>query len=117
METHLEETVSAVTNHHEDRITLMAVIDALRKHDGISAWGCHKPGCSDDTSQPVNFIAYSETKLDSCSHLLILHKGECRYFGSLSEARHMLTGEEVTLEEVFFRLTEPPDEIAAGINA
>lgn len=47
---------------------------------------------------------------DLCSHLLILHKGECRYFGSLSEARRTLTGEDKSLEDVFFELTESPQD-------
>ncbi len=54
---------------------------------------------------------------DLCSHLLILHQGECRYFGSLAEARRTLTGEDTTLEDVFFRMTEttshPPEAAAA----
>lgn len=48
---------------------------------------------------------------DLCSHLLILHKGECKYFGSLSEARRTLTGEDTTLEDVFFKLTEASEEV------
>lgn len=54
---------------------------------------------------------------DLCSHLLILHKGECKYFGSLSEARRTLTGEDTTLEDVFFKLTESSEDVVEGVAA
>jgi ABC-2 type transport system ATP-binding protein len=47
---------------------------------------------------------------DLCTHLLILHKGQRLFYGSLSEARSHyadLQG-EASLEEVFFRATEQP---------
>lgn len=44
---------------------------------------------------------------DLCTHLLILHEGQCRFFGPITEARDALgAGAEVTLEEIFFRITE-----------
>jgi hypothetical protein len=44
---------------------------------------------------------------DLCSHLLILHQGNCRFFGPITEARDALgAGADVTLEEIFFRITE-----------
>jgi len=49
---------------------------------------------------------------DLCTHLLILHRGERLFFGSMSDARHTFAGEGATLEEAFFRATEddPPAE-------
>ncbi|NUM53743.1 MAG: ABC transporter ATP-binding protein [Candidatus Hydrogenedentes bacterium] len=47
---------------------------------------------------------------DLCSHLLILHRGECLYFGTLTEARTAfddLHG-DATLEEIFLRATRMP---------
>ena len=47
---------------------------------------------------------------DLCSHLLILHRGECLYFGTLAEARTAfddLHG-DATLEEIFLRATRVP---------
>lgn len=43
-----------------------------------------------------------------CSHLLILHRGENRFFGRIEDARQVAAGMsgDVTLEEVFFRVTE-----------
>lgn len=45
---------------------------------------------------------------DMCTHLLILHKGQRVFFGSLDEARGSLAGAEQdgSLEEAFFRVTE-----------
>ena len=46
---------------------------------------------------------------DLCTHLLILNKGRCLFSGTLAEARSQyadLQG-EASLEEVFFRATEP----------
>jgi ABC-2 type transport system ATP-binding protein len=48
---------------------------------------------------------------DLCTHLLILHKGQSLFYGSLAEARARyadLKG-EASLEEVFFRATAQPD--------
>ena len=45
---------------------------------------------------------------DLCTHLLILHKGRCLFYGTLAQARTQyadLQG-EASLEEVFFRATE-----------
>jgi ABC-2 type transport system ATP-binding protein len=50
---------------------------------------------------------------DLCTHLLILHKGQSLFYGSLAEARSKyadLEG-EASLEEVFFRATEQPARI------
>jgi ABC-2 type transport system ATP-binding protein len=49
---------------------------------------------------------------DLCSHLLILRKGRCLFFGSMAEARAAFGGMEGggSLEEAFFRLTEGPSE-------
>jgi ABC-2 type transport system ATP-binding protein len=50
---------------------------------------------------------------DLCTHLLILHKGQSLFYGSLAEARTKyadLEG-EASLEEVFFRATEQPARI------
>ena len=46
---------------------------------------------------------------DLCTHLLILHKGRSLFTGTLDEARTRyasLQG-DASLEEVFFRATEP----------
>jgi ABC-2 type transport system ATP-binding protein len=48
---------------------------------------------------------------DLCTHLLILHKGQPRFFGKVSDARASIMGAAVqgvdhSLEEVFFRATE-----------
>lgn len=43
---------------------------------------------------------------DICSHLLILHRGRARFFGSLREARAACGGDGGTLEDLFFQLTE-----------
>ncbi len=47
---------------------------------------------------------------DLCSHLLILHRGECLYVGTLEEARTAFDGlqGDATLEEVFLRATRAP---------
>ena len=53
---------------------------------------------------------------DLCSHLLILHRGKCLFFGPLGEARaqfHGLGG-DASLEEVFFRATEQEDGAPAA---
>ncbi len=44
---------------------------------------------------------------DLCSHLLILHRGECLYVGTLDEARSAFDGlhGEASLEEIFLRAT------------
>ena len=44
---------------------------------------------------------------DLCSHLLILHKGKCLFFGPMHEARTAFPDvADASLEEVFFRATE-----------
>jgi ABC-2 type transport system ATP-binding protein len=45
---------------------------------------------------------------DLCTHLLILHKGRCLFFGTLGEARARYAGlqGDASLEDVFFRATE-----------
>ncbi len=44
---------------------------------------------------------------DICTHLLIVHRGQRLFFGSMAEARHTMGGHgDATLEEFFFRLTE-----------
>ena len=45
---------------------------------------------------------------DLCSHLLILHRGQRIFFGSVDEARRQFKDQEgdASLEEVFFRATE-----------
>ena len=42
---------------------------------------------------------------DMCTHLLILHKGKNVFFGTMSEARTAF-GDNASLEDVFFRITE-----------
>jgi ABC-2 type transport system ATP-binding protein len=55
---------------------------------------------------------------DLCTHLLVLHHGERLFFGAVAEARAALAGEdgELSLEEVFFRVTEAgrPGATAGG---
>lgn len=43
---------------------------------------------------------------DLCTHLLILHRGELVFYGSMADARRNFAGEDATLEEAFFRATE-----------
>ncbi|MDZ4830577.1 MAG: ABC transporter ATP-binding protein [Phycisphaerae bacterium] len=43
---------------------------------------------------------------DLTTHLLILHRGERLFFGSVQEARSQFGGSDASLEEVFFRATE-----------
>jgi len=47
---------------------------------------------------------------DLCTHLLILHRGRRLFFGRVSDARTMYAqmDADASLEEVFFRATEPP---------
>ena len=58
---------------------------------------------------------------DLCTHLLILHKGQRLFYGSLDEARaHYadLQG-DASLEEVFFRATDQrrePQTVVTGMN-
>ena len=49
---------------------------------------------------------------DLCTHLLVLHKGKCRLFGSMSEALKVLDQEKdnASLEEVFFSITHDTEE-------
>jgi ABC-2 type transport system ATP-binding protein len=46
---------------------------------------------------------------DLCSHLLILHRGECLFQGTIAEAKSRLetAGRDTSLEEIFFQFTEP----------
>lgn len=46
-----------------------------------------------------------------CTHLLILHKGELLFFGSIEDAHAAYAGlsADTSLEEVFFRATEGPN--------
>ncbi len=44
-----------------------------------------------------------------CDHLLIMHRGRCRFFGKMEQARGLLMGTGESLEEVFLRLTESED--------
>lgn len=46
---------------------------------------------------------------DLCSHLLLIHRGQCLFQGTIAEAKSKLAehgSSEGTLEEVFFQLTE-----------
>jgi len=45
---------------------------------------------------------------DLCSHLLILHRGECLFQGTISEAKSRLesAGDDASLEDIFFQFTE-----------
>ncbi|MCP4640573.1 MAG: ABC transporter ATP-binding protein [bacterium] len=55
---------------------------------------------------------------DMCTHLLILHKGQCRFFGLMDEARESFADAGGSLEDVFFRVTEggaTPSE--AGVSS
>lgn len=47
---------------------------------------------------------------DLCTHLLILHRGECLYFGALDEARTAFSGlhGDATLEDIFLQATRGP---------
>lgn len=49
---------------------------------------------------------------DICTHLLILHRGKRLFFGRIDEAREFYssTGNQASLEEVFFRAIEPTTE-------
>lgn len=53
---------------------------------------------------------------DICTHLLILHRGEMRFLGSIDEARTAFAdaGVRASLEEVFFRAIEPPTPNGSG---
>ena len=46
---------------------------------------------------------------DLCSHLLILDRGQSRFFGPIAEARTVFAGlaDDAKLEEIFFRATDP----------
>jgi ABC-2 type transport system ATP-binding protein len=48
---------------------------------------------------------------DLCTHLLILHRGQRLFFGTVDEARDAYSelGDDDSLEEIFFRATEGPD--------
>jgi ABC-2 type transport system ATP-binding protein len=54
---------------------------------------------------------------DLCSHLLIIHRGEALFSGSMDEARTVFAdhGADTSLEEVFFKITEgAPREASAA---
>jgi len=56
---------------------------------------------------------------DLCTHLLILERGQTRFFGPVADARTLFAGQagSASLEEVFFRATEgsgPADRAAAA---
>jgi ABC-2 type transport system ATP-binding protein len=46
---------------------------------------------------------------DLCSHLLILHRGQCLFQGTIAEAKSRLetVGADTSLEDIFFQFTEP----------
>ena len=48
---------------------------------------------------------------DLCTHLLILHRGQRLFFGTVEEAREAYSelGGNDSLEEIFFRATEGPE--------
>jgi len=50
---------------------------------------------------------------DLCTHLLILERGQSRFFGPMSEARAAFSAQagETSLEDVFFRATEGTVEV------
>ena len=56
---------------------------------------------------------------DLCSHLLILDRGERRFFGPLADVRCAFASlrEDESLEEIFFRATEGPAVAPNGTNA
>lgn len=56
---------------------------------------------------------------DMCTHLLILHRGECHFVGSVQGARSAICGNEEggTLEELFFRITEGAAETKGSTEA
>ena len=45
---------------------------------------------------------------DLCSHLLILHRGECLFQGTIAEAKSRIetSGSDTSLEDLFFQFTE-----------
>ncbi len=49
---------------------------------------------------------------DLCSHLLLMHRGQCLFQGAISEAKNKLEelGADASLEDFFFQLTEHPSE-------
>jgi ABC-2 type transport system ATP-binding protein len=52
-----------------------------------------------------------------CSHLLVLHKGQCRYFGTIGDAMRISAGQagSSALESVFFEITrDVPAEVASS---
>lgn len=52
---------------------------------------------------------------DLCSHLLILHRGECLFQGTIAEAKSRMehAGTDASLEDVFFQLTESAKPVTA----
>ena len=54
---------------------------------------------------------------DLCTTVLILHRGRQVLHGSLADLRRQITesGRQETLEELFFRLTEPPEQPLAAL--
>ncbi|MFK7817595.1 MAG: hypothetical protein AB8G99_02660, partial [Planctomycetaceae bacterium] len=53
---------------------------------------------------------------DICTHILILDKGERKFFGSLAELRSTYASAE-TLEEVFFQATGTREDDAAAAQS
>ena len=56
---------------------------------------------------------------DLCSHLLVLHRGECLFQGTIAEAKSRLetAGADGTLEDIFFELTETARPTATATTA
>ena len=52
---------------------------------------------------------------DLCSHLLILHRGECLFQGTIAEAKSRMetAGTDTSLEDIFFQFTEPGAEVVS----
>jgi ABC-2 type transport system ATP-binding protein len=55
---------------------------------------------------------------DLCSHLLILHRGQQLFYGTISAAREAFAGaaSDSSLEEVFFRVTEGNGELTTDVS-
>ena len=51
-----------------------------------------------------------------CDHLLIMHRGRCRFFGTMGQARELLMSTGETLEEAFLRLTETEESAQSDIT-
>ena len=55
---------------------------------------------------------------DLCSHLLILHRGECLFQGTIAEAKSKMetAGTDTSLEEIFFQFTEPTAAVVSDVT-